>query len=83
MAASAKRSSVVASSSNFTKSRTIEPMSWALCGRLMTPDGLRWWPTITNTGTRSAQAWKSAIDECSRPTVPWNIVSIGLPAAFA
>jgi hypothetical protein len=45
--------------------------------------GLRLWPTIPNTGTRSHQAWNKPIDACRRPTVPCISVIIGLPAAFA
>jgi len=74
---------VVASSSNFTKSRMMAPMSCALCGALMMPVGLRCSPMMRNTGTRSAHAWKSAIDACSRPTVPWTMTTMGLPVALA
>ncbi len=83
MADSTNRSGVVASSSNFTKSRMMAPMSCALCGALMMPVGLRCSPTMRKTGTRSAQAWNSAIDACSIPTVPCTMTTIGLPDAFA
>ena len=83
MAMGANTSSRVGSSSIFMKSRTSEPMSCALCGRLMTDVGMRGVPTTPNTGTRSHQAWNSPIDACSRPTVPCISVIIGLPAALA
>ncbi len=72
----------VGSSSIFMKSRTIEPMSCALCGRLTGLVGLRLWPTTANTGTRSHHAWNRPIDACSKPTVPCISVIIGLPAAL-